>query len=363
MTALAPYLSAFLREHLPRERGASQHTIASYAQCYRLLLTFASERRKTPPSRLSLENLDAPMICAFLDHLEADRANSAKSRNARLAAIHSLFRFLEYRVPSCLDQARPIHAIPMKRSVQPLVSHLNKVEMQALLAAPDPSTASGLRDLAMLHLAFAAGLRVSELVGLRLDQFDDAPMPSLHVIGKGRRERILPLWQETAGMLRRWIAVRTTKGDPQLFLNAAGRRMTRSGFTYILRKHAAIAAKAEPSIADKRVSPHVLRHSCAMHTLQATGDVRKVSLWLGHASVQTTEMYLRADPTEKLEALTAMGPPKLQPGRFTVPDKLTEMLRIMRSDTRHKTLRCQHPAPQTPHNHTLSIKHIMPSSA
>ncbi len=326
MTPLAPYMSAFLREHLPRERGASQHTIASYAHCYRLLLTFAAELRKTRPSRLGIEDLDTTLICAFLDHLEAERANSAKSRNARLAAIHSLFRFLEYRVPSCLEQARRIHAIPMKRSVQPLVGYLTRAEMQALLAAPDPRTAAGLRDLAMLHLAFAAGLRVSELVGLRLEQFDDAAMPSLHVIGKGRRERILPLWQETARTLRRWIAVRPVQGDPQLFLNAAGRMMTRSGFEYILRKHVAVAAAVETSIAGKRVTPHVLRHSCAMHTLQATGDVRKVSLWLGHASVQTTEMYLRADPTEKLEALTAMGPPTLQRGRFTVPDKLMTLL-------------------------------------
>lgn len=326
MTPLAPYISAFLREHLPRERGASQHTIASYAHCYRLLLTFAAERRKTRPSRLGIEDLDATLICAFLDHLEADRANSAKSRNARLAAIHSLFRFLEYRVPACLEQARRIHAIPMKRSAQPLVGYLTRVEMQALLAAPDPRTAAGLRDLAMLHLAFAAGLRVSELVGLRLEQFIDAAMPSLHVIGKGRRERILPLWQETARTLRRWIAVRPVQGDPQLFLNAAGRMMTRSGFEYILRKHAAVAAAVETSIAGKRVTPHVLRHSCAMHTLYATGDVRKVSLWLGHASVQTTEIYLRADPTEKLEALTAMGPPTLQRGRFTVPDKLMTLL-------------------------------------
>ena len=214
----------------------------------------------------------------------------------------------------------------MKRSVQPLVGYLTRAEMQALLAAPDPRTAAGLHDLAMLHLAFAAGLRVSELVGLRLDQFNDAAMPSLHVIGKGRRERILPLWQEMARALRRWIAMRPTTSDPQLFLNAAGRAMTRSGFEYILRKHTATAAQTEPSIAAKRVTPHVLRHSCAMHTLQATGDVRKVSLWLGHASVQTTENYLRADPTEKLEALTAMGPPTLKRGRFTVPDKLMAML-------------------------------------
>jgi len=229
-------------------------------------------------------------------------------------------------VPSCLEQARRIHAIPMKRSVQPLVGYLTRAEMQALLAAPDPRTAAGLRDMAMLHLAFAAGLRVSELVGLRLDRFDDGPMPSLHVIDQGRRERILPLWRETARVLRRWIAVRPAAGDPQLFLNAAGRAMTRSGFTYILRKHAATAAQAEASIATKRVTPHVLRHSCAMHTLQATGDVRKVSLWLGHANVQTTELYLRADPTEKLEALTALGPPTLKRGRFTVPDKLMAML-------------------------------------
>lgn len=326
MTPLAPHLSAFLRAHLPRERGASQHTIASYAHCYRLLLTFAAERRKTRPSRIGIEDLDADLISAFLNHLEAERSNTARSRNARLAAIHSLFRYLEYRLPSCLEQSRRIHAIPMKRSVQPLVGYLTRAEMGALLAAPDLRAPAGLRDQAMLHLAFAAGLRVSELVGLRLAQFDDAAMPSLHVIGKGRRERILPLWQETARALRRWIAVRPTTGDPQLFLNAGGRAMTRSGFEYILRKHAAAAATVEPSIATKRVTPHVLRHSCAMHTLQATGDVRKVSLWLGHASVQTTEMYLRADPTEKLEALTALGPPTLKRGRFTVPDKLMAML-------------------------------------
>ena len=189
-----------------------------------------------------------------------ERSNTPRSRNARLAAIHSLFRFIEYRVPACPDQARRIHAIPMKRSAQPLVGYLTRAEMQALLATPDLRTAAGLRDQAMLHLAFAAGLRVSELVGLRLDQFDAAAMPSLHVIGKGRRERILPLWQDTARAVRRWIALRPVSGDPQLFLNAGGRAMTRSGFEYILHKHAAIAAQAAPSIAAKRVTPHT---SCA----------------------------------------------------------------------------------------------------
>ena len=178
----------------------------------------------------------------------------------------------------------------------------------------------------MLHLAFAAGLRVSELVGLRLDQIDRQTMSSVHIIGKGRRERVLPLWKETAAAVKAWLKVRPASAAPELFLNARAQAMTRSGFEYILAKHVATAARKAPSIAGKGVSPHVLRHTCAMHTLQATRDVRKVSLWLGHASLQSTEVYLRADPTEKLEALAAMAPPMLKPGRFRAPDKLLAML-------------------------------------
>lgn len=159
----------------------------------------------------------------------------------------------------------------------------------------------------MLYLAFAAGLQVSELVGLRLDQFERGSAPCIHAMGKGRREGVLPLWKETASAIAAWLKARTPDGDPELFLNAAGRSMTRSGFEYILVKHVAVAAKCQPSIADKRVTPHVLRHSCAMHTLHATRDIRKVALWLGHASLQSTETYLRADPTEKLEALATMA--------------------------------------------------------
>lgn len=248
-----------------------------------------------------------------------------RTRNARLAAINAFFRFLEYRVPSCLDQARRIHAIPMKRTDQALVGYLIRDELQALLDAPDPSTVSGIRDRAMLHLAFAAGMRVSELVGLRLDQIDRS-LSTVHIIGKGRRERVLPLWKETATAVKAWLKVRPASNAPELFLNARGQAMTRSGFEYVLAKHVATASRAAPSIAGKSVSPHVLRHTCAMHTLQATRDVRKVSLWLGHASLQSTEVYLRADPTEKLEALAAMAPPMLKPGRFRAPDKLMAML-------------------------------------
>lgn len=186
---------------------------------------------------------------------------------------------------------------------------------------------SGIRDRAMLHLAFAASLRVPELVSLRIDQIDRHTVASIHVMGKGRRERVLPLWKETAVALKAWLVVRPASGAAELFLNATGRAMTRSGFEYILTKHVATAARKQPSIADKRVTPHVLRHTCAMHTLQATRDVRKVSLWLGHVSLQRTEIYMRADPTEKLEALAAMAPPSLKPSRFRSPDKLLAMLK------------------------------------
>ncbi len=176
------------------------------------------------------------------------RKNSARTRNARLAAINSFFRFLEYRLPACLDQALRVHAIPMKKVDEALIDYLTHDEMQALLDAPDLRLASGVRDRAMLHLAFAAGLRVSELVGLQLNQLDLQAMPSIHVMGKGRRERVLPLWRETASTLKAWLTVRLTRGDPELFLNASGRTMTRAGFEYILAKHAATASRQQPSI-------------------------------------------------------------------------------------------------------------------
>ncbi len=329
MTALAPYLSSFLREHLPKERRASPHTSEAYAQTFQLLVCFAAGRLKVRPSQLEIEPLDASLILSFLEHLERGRGNSPRTRNARLAGINAFFRFLEYRLPSCLDQARRIHAIPMKKTDQALISYLTRAELRALLDAPDLRTASGVRDRAMLHLAFAAGLRVSELVSLRLDQIDSQSLSTVHIIGKGRRERVLPLWKETTVAVKAWLKVRAASNDPALFLNARAQAMTRSGFEYLLAKHAVSAAQKEPSIADKRVTPHVLRHTCAMHTLRATRDVRKVSLWLGHASLQSTEIYLRADPTEKLEALAAMAPPMLKPGRFRAPDKLLAMLRTV----------------------------------
>ncbi len=327
MTPLAPHLTAFLLEYLPRERACSRHTCDTYAYAFQLLLCFAAKRRRSSPSSLTLEQLDAPLVLAFLEHLENARGNSATTRNSRLAAIKSFARFIEYRVPSAIEQVRRILAIPQKKTDNALVDYLVLQELQALLDAPDPTTFAGTRDRAMLHLGFVAGLRVSELIGLLLNDLQTHPHASVRVRGKGRRERLLPLWKETVSALRAWITVRKATSSPQLFLNARGGPLSRSGFEYILAKHVKVAAVACPSISAKRVSPHVLRHTCAMHSLQATRDVRKVSLWLGHASVKSTEIYLRADPTEKLATLEAGVAPSLRRGRFQPPDKLLAMLR------------------------------------
>jgi site-specific recombinase XerD len=327
MTPLAPDLSAFLQKHLPDERGASRNTIATYAHAFTLLLRFAEVKCKRTPSDLAIEDLDVQLVRSFLEHIEAGRANTVRSRNARLAAIKAFFRFVEHRHPACLHQAMMIRALPVKRADTRLIDYLTREEVRALLASPNRHTPGGLRDHAMLHLAYAAGLRVSELLALQISDFPDGSFTHVRVIGKGRRERILPLWKETQAALRAWLAVRPVNAGPELFLSRDGRRMTRDGFAYRVRQHVTAACLAVPSISGKHVTPHVLRHSCAMHTLQATGDVRKVALWLGHASIQTTEMYLRADPTEKLALLDAHHAPLIKPGKFRAPsDKLMAVL-------------------------------------
>jgi integrase/recombinase XerD len=326
MTALAPHLTAFFRERLPVELHASVNTCDSYAYAFRLLLHYASMRLKVTPSRLELEQIDAPLVVAFLNDLQATRANGSSSRNARLAAIKSFMHYIEYRVPSALEQAQRILAIPMRKTDTRIVRHLTAPEIQALLAAPKPVDWLGIRDRAMLHLTFAAGLRVSELTGLRLEELTLHPYASVLIRGKGRRERSLPLWKQTAATLRAWLAVRGTVAAPELFVNSRREPMTRAGFEYVLEKHVRTAIEGCPSLANKPVSPHVLRHSCALTVLEATKDLRKVSLWLGHASMQTTEMYTRADPSIKLEALNAVMPPKLRTGRFRATDKLIAFL-------------------------------------
>ena len=327
MTAIAPHITAFFEERLTLERRVSVNTCDSYAYAFQLLLEYASKRLKVSPSRLELEQLDAPLVLSFLKYLETTRANGASSRNVRLAAIKSFMRFMEYRVPSALAQIQRVLAIPMKKTDSRLVRHLSTEEIQALLDAPQPIDWGGIRDRAMLHLCFAGALRVSELTGLRLEDLSLQPDVSVLVRGKGRRERCLPLWKQTAAALRAWLAVRGAVLVPELFVNARREPMTRSGFEYILEKHVRTASKRCPSLATKRVSPHVLRHSCALIVLQATKDLRKVSLWLGHANMQTTEIYTRVDPSIKQEALDAVTAPKLRSGRFRASDKLIDSLK------------------------------------
>jgi integrase/recombinase XerD len=328
MTPLAPHITAFLQKRLATERRSSPHTCASYAFAFQLLFEFASRRLHRAPSDLVVEALDADLILAFLEHLRKDRGNSARSCNARLAAIKSFMRFLEHRAPALLDQIRRVLAIPTQRTASAIVRSLDKNEYRAILDVPDPASRLGIRDRAMLHLALAGGLRVSELVGLPMAAVRfEGRYVHLYVRGKGRKERTLTLWKDVAESLRAWMAVRGDAPTPEVFLNAHGVAMTRSGFARILERHRAAAVKRRASLQHKRVSPHVLRHTCAMNVLRATGDVRKVALWLGHENTQTTEAYLRADPAEKLSVLGAMNCPKLRPGKFRVPDQLIAALK------------------------------------
>lgn len=326
MTPIAPLITNFLREHMPVEQGCSPHTCETYAHAFRLLFIFASKCLGIRPSQICLEQLDAALILDFLAHIEEQRGNCAATRNGRLAAIKAFIRYVEFRVPSALAQARQIHAIPGKRHDQALVRHLTLDEVRAILAAPNVTTRLGIRDRAMLHLCFAGGLRVSELVGLPLENLSLQRTPSIRVHGKGRKERCLPLWKETVADLRAWLAVRGAVPVPELFVNAEGAAMTRAGFEYILDKHTRAASTSCSSLSGRSVSPHQLRHSCAITMLQATRDIRKVALWLGHADIRTTEIYLRVDPSEKLEAVEAVLPLGLRRGRFKAPDALIASL-------------------------------------
>ncbi len=271
MTPIAPLIEAFLRETLTSQRGASRHTCDSYSLGFQLLFMFAAEKLKVRPSALMLEQLDAGLVSAFLEHLEDTRKNAAVTRNVRLAAIKSFFRFLEYRQPAALEQIRRVLAIPFKKTDTRLVPYLLKEELQAVLDAPDPTTRDGIRDRAMLHLAVCAGLRVSELTALTIGDID-LPSMSIRVLGKGRRERTLPLWKTTAKALRAWLAIRGRVAAPEVFINARGVPLSRWGFAYLLKQHAAKAARAQPGLSKKRVSPHVLRHYLPFLTMSSSFD-------------------------------------------------------------------------------------------
>ena len=331
MTALADQLGAFLLKHLPNERGASRHTVDAYAYTFQLFVNFVATATKRRPHQLKIEDLSADRVLDFLDHVEEVRGNAIRTRNLRLAGIKSFFRFLEWRTPECLAQVKQIQAIPKKAHQKGHVDFLNREEIEAILDAPSRSSRWGLRDRAMLLLTYGAGLRVSESVNLDVKDINPPAFDQVHVLAKGRQLRNLPLWKETRAVYREWLNARPAVDDPALFVNARGSRMTRFGFGQRLAVHAKEAARQVPSLQSKKVTPHVLRHSCAMHTLEATGDIRRVALWLGHASLESTKIYLHVDPAEKMDILGATTPPSVKKGQFKgVSDRLLRVLREAR---------------------------------
>jgi integrase/recombinase XerD len=259
MTPLAPLVTSFFHKHLANEKGVSKNTIASYSYTFKFLCRYVSNRIGKVPSALCLEDLDARIIRDFLEYLERECGNTPRTRNLRLTAIRSFMKYLEYEAPSALDQVRQIRALTNKRSQERLVNHLNREEMKAILDVPDPCTRKGVRDQAMLYLGFAAGLRVSELVGLCLDDIElDGPYPSILVRGKGRRQRPLPLWKEAVRALRAWLSLRGAVPTSEVFLNSRGEVLTPSGFSHVLKSYVRTASLKCPTLLKKRVSPHVM---------------------------------------------------------------------------------------------------------
>jgi site-specific recombinase XerD len=320
-------LEAFFTDRLVRQRHASPHTIAGYRDSFRLLLGFAQERLKKEPSAFELEELDAPLIGAFLDHLEKHRGNSARSRNVRLAAIHSFFRYAALHEPGHAASIQRVLAIPSKRYDRKLVGFLTRPEIDALLAAPNRKCWGGRRDHVLLLLAVQTGLRVSELIGLRTQDVVLGTGAHVRCDGKGRKERCTPLRKEAVTVLRAWLRERPADPAGPLFPNARGGALSRDGVQYLLAKHFAIARQRCPSLKQKHVSPHVLRHSMAMDLLQHGVDRSVIALWLGHESPETTQIYLAANLEMKEEALAKSAPMNVRAGRFRPGDRLLAFLK------------------------------------
>jgi len=328
MTAL-PFPALFQRfftERLCTQIQASPHTVASYRDTFRLLLRFASEQRGKSPTRLGIEDFDAELIGDFLLHVETTRGNGARSRNTRLAAIRSFFHYVAMSEPAWLLQCQRVLALPGKRYVKRTVSFLDAIEIAALLAAPDQTMWAGRRDHVILLVALQTGLRASELVGLRCKDMALGTGAHIRCVGKGRKERCTPLRRETVKAIEAWLNERRGGPDQPLFPSMRGEALSRDALEYLVRKHCEKAARSCPSLAGKRVSPHTLRHSTAMELLQNGVDQSVIALWLGHESVETTQIYLHADMRLKEQALSHVTVPPSKPGRYRPDDQLLVFL-------------------------------------
>jgi integrase/recombinase XerD len=329
MSALAPTLQAFFSDRLIGQRQASPHTIAAYRDTLKLLIAFAARHTGCEPSALDIDDLAAPLIGAFLDHLEHERHNSVRTRNARLAAIRSLFKYAALRHPEHAATIERVLAIPPKRFQRALVTFLTEAEIDALLAAPDRSTWTGRRDYVMLLLAAQTGLRASELIGLTRGDLHLGAGAHVSCVGKGRKQRITPLTKQTVAVLRIWLTERAGQQEQPLFATRTGRALSRDAIERRIAIHAEAAAAACPTLQTKKLTAHVLRHTAAMRLLHAGIDTSVIALWLGHEQIETTQIYLHADMTLKEQALSRTTPPNVAPGRYLPPDTLLAFLEAL----------------------------------
>jgi site-specific recombinase XerD len=328
-TRFATLLACFFTQRLMQQRQASPHTISSYRDTFRQFLKFVQRRRHKPPSGLNFEEIDAPLIVAFLEHLEKNQGVSVRTRNLRLTAIHSFFRYAAFEAPEHGAQIQRVLAIPSKRFTRTLVPFLTRAEVDALLAAPNPHTWSGRRDHAFLLVAVQTGLRLSEMTGLKREDLIFGAGAHLRIIGKGRKERCTPLAKSTRAVLKSWMR-EPPRGDRDvLFPSAKGERLSVHGVQYLLNKHRMTASTLCPSLKHKRVTVHRLRHTMAMDLLQAGVDRSVIALWLGHESVETTQIYLEATLAMKEEALAKTTPPLGKPGRYQPGDRLLSFLNAL----------------------------------
>jgi len=325
-TSLAPLLERFFTQRLMQQRQASPHTISSYRDTFRQFLKFAQQHLHQSPSNLTVEQIDAPLIVAFLDDLEKHQGLSIRSRNLRLTAIHSFFRYTAFELPTHAAQIQRVLAIPSKRFTRTLVSFLTRPEIDALLAAPDRSTWSGRRDHAFILTAVQTGMRLSEMTGLKREDLILGVGAHVRVIGKGRKERCIPLAKSTLAVLKAWLREPQRDGGNVLFPSARGERFSVHGVQYLLNKHRKTASKACPSLKQKRVTVHRLRHTMAMELLQGGVDRSVIALWLGHESVETTQIYLEATLAMKEQALAKTTPPQGKLGRYQPGDRLLSFL-------------------------------------
>ncbi len=326
---LAVLLQRFFTERLCTQMQASSHTIASYRDTFRLLLHFASTELGRPPTKLAAAELDANLIGKFLTHIETTRSNCARSRNTRLAAIRSFFRYVALSEPALVLHCQKILAMPSKRYDRRAVAFLDRSEIEALLAAPDRSTWTGRRDYALLVLALQTGLRASEIIGLTVHDLVTGTGAHVRCTGKGRKERCTPLRREAVKVLEAWLRERGGRPDDPLFPTIRGSKLSRDALERIVQRHVLTATKRCLTLAGKRVSPHVLRHSTAMDLLHHGVDQAVIALWLGHESIETTQIYIHADLRLKEQALAKVTAPDVKPGRYRPDDQLLAFLEAL----------------------------------